>query len=114
MVFDKNGYLFFSVGERGNENENPQTLTNDLGKIHRIKDNGGIPADNPFVKNKNARPSIFCYGNRNPQGLAIHPQTGELWESTIDRIGRWVDFKGAYKTMDKEYMESVWWAFKTL
>lgn len=41
-------------------------------------------------------------------------QTGDLWESTIDRIGRWVNFKGAYKTMDKEYMESVWWAFKEL
>ncbi len=41
-------------------------------------------------------------------------QTGNLWEDTIDRIGRWVDFRGAYKTMDKEYMESVWWAFKTL
>lgn len=41
-------------------------------------------------------------------------QTGNLWEDTIDRIGRWVDFKGAYKTMDKEYMESVWWAFKSL
>jgi isoleucyl-tRNA synthetase len=41
-------------------------------------------------------------------------QTGDLWETTIDRIGRWVDFKGAYKTMDKEFMESVWWAFKTL
>lgn len=41
-------------------------------------------------------------------------QTGDLWENTIDRIGRWVDFKGAYKTMDKEYMESVWWAFKEL
>jgi isoleucyl-tRNA synthetase len=41
-------------------------------------------------------------------------QTSDLWEDTIDRIGRWVDFKGAYKTMDKEYMESIWWAFKTL
>ena len=41
-------------------------------------------------------------------------QTGSLWEDTIDRIGRWVNFRGAYKTMDKEYMESVWWAFKTL
>lgn len=41
-------------------------------------------------------------------------QTGSLWEDTIDRIGRWVDFKGAYKTMDKEFMESVWWAFKSL
>jgi isoleucyl-tRNA synthetase len=41
-------------------------------------------------------------------------QTGDEWEQTIDRIGRWVDFKGAYKTMDKDYMESVWWAFKEL
>ena len=41
-------------------------------------------------------------------------QTGNLWEETIDRVGRWVDFKGAYKTMDKEYMESIWWAFKQL
>ncbi|MFO0970864.1 MAG: class I tRNA ligase family protein [Candidatus Saccharimonadales bacterium] len=41
-------------------------------------------------------------------------QTGSLWEDYVDRIGRWVDFKGAYKTMDKEYMESIWWAFKTL
>ncbi len=41
-------------------------------------------------------------------------QTGDLWETTIDRVGRWVDFKGAYKTMDKDYMESVWWAFKSL
>jgi isoleucyl-tRNA synthetase len=41
-------------------------------------------------------------------------QTGNLWENTIDRIGRWVDFQGAYKTMDKDYMESIWWAFKKL
>ena len=41
-------------------------------------------------------------------------QTGDLWEDTIDRIGRWVNFEGAYKTMDKDYMESVWWAFKKL
>lgn len=41
-------------------------------------------------------------------------QTGSLWEDYVDRIGRWVDFKGAYKTMDKEYMESIWWAFKEL
>lgn len=41
-------------------------------------------------------------------------QTAGVWEDTVDRIGRWVDFKGAYKTMDREYMESIWWAFKTL
>ncbi|MFC0774937.1 PQQ-dependent sugar dehydrogenase [Terrimonas alba] len=81
MVFDKKGFLFFSVGERGNEKENPQTLANDLGKIHRIKDDGSVPADNPFVNTPGARPTIYSYGHRNPQGLVIHPVTGELWEN---------------------------------
>jgi glucose/arabinose dehydrogenase len=81
MVFDKKGYLFISVGERGNEKQNPQELTNNsLGKIHRIKDDGSIPADNPFVKNKDIPSSIYTYGNRNPQGLAIDPATQILWE----------------------------------
>jgi glucose/arabinose dehydrogenase len=79
MVFSNDGYLFFSVGERGNEKENPQTLTNDLGKIHRINDNGSIPADNPFVNTPGARTSIYSYGHRNPQGLVVHPKTGEIW-----------------------------------
>ena len=79
MVFDKKGFLFFSVGDRGNEKKNPQTLTNDLGKIHRIKDDGTVPSDNPFVNTPGARPSIYSYGHRNPQGLAIHPATGEIW-----------------------------------
>lgn len=82
LVFNDEGYLFISVGERGNENGNPQTLgDNQLGKIHRIKDDGSIPADNPF-KDKNGKPtSLYCYGNRNPQSLAINPFTGELWET---------------------------------
>jgi len=79
MVFGKDGMLYFSVGERGNEKQNPQFTGNDLGKIHRIKDDGSIPADNPFVNNKEAKASIFSYGNRNPQGLTIHPVTGALW-----------------------------------
>lgn len=87
MLFDKNGYLFFSVGERGNEKQNPQTITNDLGKIHRIKDDGSIPADNPFINDKNASPSIWCYGNRNPQGLTMHPVTGAIWENEHGPMG---------------------------
>ncbi len=81
LVFD-DGYLFISVGERGNENQNPQSLDNNqLGKIHRIKDDGSIPADNPF-KDKNGSPTtIYCYGNRNQQSLAVNPFTGELWET---------------------------------
>jgi aldose sugar dehydrogenase len=80
LAFDKDGYLFFSVGDRGNEKANPQSLESDCGKIHRIKDDGTIPADNPYVGQANARPSIYSWGHRNPQGLAIHPTTGQLWE----------------------------------
>jgi aldose sugar dehydrogenase len=78
MAFDKDGYLFFSVGERG-EKENAQRLANDHGKIHRILDDGRIPDDNPYVAIPDARKSIWSYGHRNPQGLVFHPQTGQLW-----------------------------------
>jgi glucose/arabinose dehydrogenase len=82
MQFGKDGYLYFSVGERGGHNENPQQIKgNDLGKIHRIKSDGTIPADNPFVNTPGAEASIYSFGHRNPQGLTIHPQTGEIWEN---------------------------------
>src|SRR5690554_5280014 len=78
MVFDNDGYLYFSIGDRGHM-PNAQTLSNHAGKIHRIKDDGGIPADNPFVDTPDAMPTIWSYGHRNPQGLVKHPQTGALW-----------------------------------
>ncbi len=80
MAFDDNNYLFFSVGERGKPS-NAQDLSNHCGKIHRIHDDGSIPDDNPFVDNTDAMPSIWSYGHRNPQGLAFHPETGELWST---------------------------------
>ncbi len=80
MQFGKDGYLYFSVGERGNEKVNPQQIKgNDLGKIHRIKRDGSIPTDNPFVKTAGAEASIYSYGHRNPQGMTIHPATGKIW-----------------------------------
>jgi len=79
MDFDNDGYLFFSVGDRGNRDENPQYLTNHLGKIHRINDDGTIPEDNPFYYMDKALASIYSYGHRNPQGLIKHPETGEIW-----------------------------------
>lgn len=79
MTFDKKGYLFVSVGERGNEKENPQSLANDLGKIHRLYDDGRIPEDNPFVNDKSAHASIYSYGHRNPQGMLLNQATGEIW-----------------------------------
>lgn len=80
LQFDRNGYLYFSVGDRGNYKEHPQSLGNPFGKIHRINDDGSIPADNPFVKTPGAIPSIYTYGNRNPQGLAMQPSSGIIWE----------------------------------
>ena len=80
MIFDKNGYLFFSVGERGTK-ENAQNLTNYCGKIHRIFDDGRIPPDNPFVKTPKAIASIWCYGNRNPQGLWYDKKGDVIWEN---------------------------------
>ena len=79
MVFGRDGLLYFSVGDRGNEKENPQSTNNDLGKIHRVKDDGSIPADNPLINNPDAKQSIYTWGNRNPQGLTIHPVTGAVW-----------------------------------
>lgn len=79
LEFDKQGYLFFSVGDRGNQNENPQNLSSHCGKIHRINDDGTIPPDNPFVNTPGAKPSIFSYGHRNPQGVAMNPATGQIW-----------------------------------
>jgi aldose sugar dehydrogenase len=80
IVFDKNGYLFFSVGERGMEKEFPQSTENDNGKIHRLNDDGTIPKDNPFVNDSKNRGSIYSYGHRNPQGLTLNKETGEIWE----------------------------------
>ncbi|MBS9461439.1 PQQ-dependent sugar dehydrogenase [Flagellimonas sp. 389] len=80
LEFDGKGYLYFSIGDRGNRGVNPQDITKDGGKIYRIHDDGSIPKDNPFVNSSRAKTAIFSYGHRNPQGLTMHPETGELWE----------------------------------
>ncbi len=80
LVFDNNGYLYVSVGDRGNRDAYPQELDNAHGKIHRIHDDGQIPTDNPFYNTSGAVTSIFTYGTRNPQGMTLHPDTGEIWE----------------------------------
>ncbi|MFO8148076.1 MAG: PQQ-dependent sugar dehydrogenase [Gillisia sp.] len=79
MVFDSDGYLYFSIGDRGARDENPQDITRDGGKIYRINDDGSIPKDNPFVGESNAKEAIYSYGHRNPQGMILHPDTGEVW-----------------------------------
>jgi len=79
IEFDNKGYLYFSIGDRGNRDENPQDITRDCGKIYRINDDGSIPKDNPFVNEPNAKTAIYSYGHRNPQGMIKHPETGEIW-----------------------------------
>lgn len=80
LVFDGKGHLFVSIGDRGvmQEAQNPG---NHQGTIVRLLDDGRVPADNPFVGREGFRPEIYAYGIRSPQGLALHPETGELWET---------------------------------
>jgi glucose/arabinose dehydrogenase len=79
IVFDNEGYLYFSIGERGNNKDNPQDITRDCGKIYRLNDDGSVPKDNPFVGQEGVKEAIYTFGNRNPQGMAKHPETGEIW-----------------------------------
>ena len=85
IAFDRNGYLFLTLGDRqvppeGNLETHPaQDLSNHHGKIVRLQDDGRVPPDNPFVSRAGARPEIWSYGHRNVQGLAIHPETGDIW-----------------------------------
>jgi len=80
FVFDGKGYLFFTIGERG-QKDDAQDLTRPNGKVHRIREDGRVPEDNPFVKTAGALPTIWSYGHRNPQGLARNPVTGELFDA---------------------------------
>ena len=96
IAFDKEGHLFMSVGDRmaglfpprpeggmdpNLEGHPAQHLNNHQGKILRLNDDGSVPKDNPFVGQAGALPEIWSYGHRNPQGLAVNPETGALWET---------------------------------
>lgn len=80
LVFDREGMLFIALGEN-NQRSTSQDLDKLQGKIVRLAADGSIPKDNPFVGQANARPEIWTYGMRNPQGMALNPWTGELWEN---------------------------------
>ncbi len=85
LAFNQEGFLFLTVGDRqappsGNLEEHPaQDTSNHHGTTIRLHDDGRVPEDNPFVNEAKARPEIWSYGHRNPQGLAIHPDTGDIW-----------------------------------
>ena len=88
LAFDAQGYLFITVGDR---QASPtmetaylhpaQDLSNHQGTVIRLHDDGRVPADNPFVGRADALPEIWSYGHRSPQGLAIHPETGDIFQS---------------------------------
>jgi glucose/arabinose dehydrogenase len=80
IVQAADGTLFLTNGEHFSDRDMAQTLDNDLGKIIRITTDGTAPPDNPFATKAGARPEIWSYGHRNPQGLAINPADGRLWE----------------------------------
>jgi aldose sugar dehydrogenase len=80
FIFDRAGHLFYSIGERGVIMD-AQDLSKPGGKIHRVRDDGTVPNDNPFVNRAGALPTIWSYGHRNPQGFAWHPVTGKLWSA---------------------------------
>ncbi|MBX9450182.1 MAG: PQQ-dependent sugar dehydrogenase [Taibaiella sp.] len=89
IVFDKDGHLFVSTGERSDKETRPQAqdLKSALGKILRITREGKPAAGNPFAGKPDALPEIYSYGHRNVQGLAFHPETGVLWNNEFGPLG---------------------------
>ncbi len=79
LVFGRDGNLFVTTGDRGNMEMSAQDRATLVGKIIRIKPDGSVPADNPFVGQPGVRPEIWSIGHRNAQGAALHPETGALW-----------------------------------
>ena len=80
IVFDHDGYLYFSIGDRG-EMETAQDYTTSQGNLFRLHDDGSVPSDNPFAGEEEGLDEIFSYGHRNIQGMTVHPETGVVWTS---------------------------------
>lgn len=79
IVIDEAGFLFFTIGDRGNRDENPQDVKRDGGKVYRLNIDGSIPEDNPFVGKDSVKEAIWSYGHRNPQGMEINPVSNKIW-----------------------------------
>ncbi len=89
ILYSKEGHLYISTGERSDRETRPlaQDLNAGLGKIIRITTDGKPVDGNPFIGKTNARPEIYSYGHRNVQGIALHPETGDLWENEFGPRG---------------------------
>jgi aldose sugar dehydrogenase len=87
IVFDRDGYMFITIGDRqarpaGDLEAHPaQDLTNHIGTTVRLHDDGRVPSDNPFVGRDDALPEIWSYGHRNAQGMALDPETNQIWQN---------------------------------
>ncbi|NHI01520.1 PQQ-dependent sugar dehydrogenase [Oceanimonas sp. MB9] len=111
LAFDADGFLFITTGDRYHSRHQAQRLDNHLGKIIRLHDDGGVPADNPFVNRPGALPEIWSLGHRNVQGAAIHPGTGVLWINEhgpqggdeVNRIRRGANYGWPVVTFGEEY-----------
>jgi glucose/arabinose dehydrogenase/extradiol dioxygenase family protein len=86
IAFDRNGFLFLTTGER-QEQERAQDPNDHGGKVLRLRDDGTVPPDNPFVGKAGYLPEIYSIGHRSPQGLAFHPETGALWQNEHGPLG---------------------------
>jgi glucose/arabinose dehydrogenase len=86
VAFDRNGFLFLTVGER-QEQDRAQNTRDHGGKVLRLRDDGSVPPDNPFAGRSDYAPEIYSLGHRSPQGLAVHPETGAIWENEHGPLG---------------------------
>ncbi len=110
ITFDGHGHLYFGIGDRG-ERPNGQDRSNHAGSILRLKLDGSVPSDNPFVGQPGVRPEIWSYGHRNPQGLSFDPVTGRLWEiehgprggDEINRVEKGKNYGWPVISYGKEY-----------
>ena len=110
IAFDRKGHIFVTIGDRGYR-DRAQELDKHSGKIIRLKLDGSIPTDNPFYNKKGAMKEIWSFGHRNPQGLAFHPKTGELWAQEhgprggdeINLVKKGVNYGWPVITYGKEY-----------
>jgi glucose/arabinose dehydrogenase len=86
IAFDKDGFLYMTVGER-QEQDRAQKGDDHGGKVLRLRDDGSVPSNNPFVGKEGYRPEIYTLGHRSPQGLAMDPETGVIWENEHGPLG---------------------------
>lgn len=86
MVFGPDDHLYLTIGER-QEQERAQNGLDHGGKVIRLRDDGSVPGDNPFVGRAGFLPELYSVGHRSPQGLAVHPETGAIWENEHGPLG---------------------------